>query len=212
MLVAGVVLGLLAGPTVLGQFAPDIYDPMFIGSGDTSALDAAQAELTDFLTNDEARQARLEGVIEQFQLFGSEDESIKIARDEQILQINSEFAEQEKALLDEVVLAQGPITMRRQAHLDKLSGMLTVMLLLVLLLLAAEAILSPQRDEIEDGQAELSPLLSRLVTIRYGLMAGWLLLMLAQPHWLRGIDPVFGGLLLLVVLVAGLVPLGKTAG
>ena len=35
------------------------------------------------------------------------------------------------------------------------------------------------------------------------------MLMLAQPIWLKGIDIIFGGLLLAVVLVAGLVPLGK---
>ena len=79
------------------------------------------------------------------------------------------------------------------------------------ILFAAEAILSPQRDELEQGKATLPPALSRLITIRYGLAAGWLMLMLAQPIWLKGIDVVFGGLLLAIVLVAGLVPLGKKA-
>lgn len=209
MLVAGVVLGLLLGPTVLGRFAPQVYDPMFVGSGDTSEVDAARAELEDFRSNDDKRQAIIDEVMAQYELVGGDDDSVAIARDEQLMAISNRFADEEASLREAVMLAQGEVSMRRQSHLDKLAGMSTVMVLLVVLLFAAEAILSPQRDELEDGRAELSPVLSRLVTVRYGLIAGWLMLMLAQPHWLRGIDPWFGGLLLVVVLVAGLVPLGK---
>ena len=211
MLVAGVVLGLVLGPTVLGQFAPQFYDPMFVGSGDTAELDAARADLDDFKTNSDRREAKINEIIAQYKLVGSDDDSIAIAKDEQLVALTNAFADEQEALEQVLLSAQGEVTFRRQAHLDKLSGMATVILLLVVLLFAAEAIVSPQRDEIEDGQAELSPLLSRLVTVRYGLMAGWLILMLAQPHWLSGIDPWFGGLLLLVVVVAGLVPLGKRA-
>jgi len=209
MLVAGVVLGVLLGPAVLGRLAPQVYDPLFVGSGDTSALEAAQAELEAFRTDDAERQALVDEVIQQYEAVGGDDDSVAIAKQEQITAINNRFAEQEEALRDAVMAARGEVAMARQAHLDKLSGMATMMVLLVVGLLAAEAILSPQRKEVVEGEAGVLPIVPRLVTVRYGLMAGWLMLMLAQPHWLRGIDPVFGGLLLVVVLGAGLVSLGR---
>lgn len=211
MLVAGVVLGVLLGPAVLGRLAPPQYDTMFVGSGDTTALDAAQADLDDFLTNEERRQEKINDIIAQYELVGSDDDSIAIAKEEQLFALTNQFADEEQALRDAMVSAMGEVSVRQQAYRDKLLGMSTVMLLLIVVLLAAEAILSPQRDEIEAGKTRLPPALSRLITVRYGLAAGWLMLMLAQPVWLRGIDPIFGGLLLVVVLVAGLVPLGKRA-
>lgn len=211
MLVAGVVLGVLLGPAVLGRLMPDQHDVLFVGSGDTGALEQAQAELEDFLTNTERREAKINEIIAQYELVGAEDDSIAIAKEEQIVALTNSFADEEEALRGAVVLAQGEVEVRRQTQREKLSGMAMAMLLAIAALFATESILSPQRDELEQGRAALSPMLSRLVTVRYGLMAGWLLLMLAQPIWLRGIDPIFGGLLLAVVLVVGLVPLGKKA-
>lgn len=211
MLVAGVVLGVLLGPAVLGRLAPEVYDPLFVGSGDTTALEEAEAKVEAFKKDDERRDEIIEEVIAQYDLIGSDEDSIAIAKQEQLVAINNRFAEEEAVLRDAVVAAQGQIVINRQAHLQKLSSMSTVMILLVVLLLAAEAILSPQRKELEEGEADVPTIVPRLMTIRYGLLAGWLMLMLAQPHWLRGIDPVFAGLLAVVVLGAGLVPLGKRA-
>ena len=211
MLVAGVLLGVLLGPAVLGRLAPQLYDPLFLGSGDTSAFDEAQAELDDFQNNPEERQKRIDDVIAQFEFFGEEDASMQIAKDEQLVALTNHFADVQEGLQANVELARVPILASQQAHLDKLSGMATMLLLLIVVILAAEAILSPSRTDLESGKTALSPALSRLITIRYGLAAGWLMLMLAQPVWLRGIDFVFGGLLLAVVLLAGLVPLGKQA-
>lgn len=209
MLVAGVLLGVLLGPAVLGRAAPQLYDPLFVGSGDTSAFDEAQAELDDFQTNADKRQAIIDDVIKQYEFFGEEDESMQVAKDEQLFAINNRFADEQELLELNLALARQPIEKAQEAHREKLSGMATMLLLLIVVILAAEAILSPTRTELESGKTALPPALSRLITIRYGLAAGWLMLMLAQPVWLRGIDFVFGGLLLAVVLVAGLVPLGK---
>lgn len=209
MLVAGVVLGVLLGPAVLGRFAPQVYDQMFIGSGDLTELDQAQAELDDFLSNADTRQAIIDKVIKQYEAFSEEDTSIKTARDEQLMEINNRFADEQQALQSNVDTVRIPILANQQAHRQKLQGMVTMMLLLIVLILVAEAILSPQRDELEEGKTTLPPALSRLITIRYGLAAGWLLLMLAQPVWLKGIDLTFGVLLLVIVLLAGLMPLGK---
>ena len=210
MLVAGVLLGVLLGPAVLGRLAPDLYDPMFLGSGDTTDLEQARADLDTFLNDEDARAAIIDDVLKQFEAFSEEDSSMKIARDEQLFEITNRFANEQLTLESNIEAATVPVLASQQAHRDKLSGMATMVLLLIVLLFAAESILSPQRDELEQGKATLPPALSRLITIRYGLAAGWLMLMLAQPVWLKGIDLVFGGLLLAVVLIAGLMPLGKT--
>lgn len=211
MLVAGVLLGVLLGPAVLGRIAPDLYDPMFMGSGDMTALEETQAELDLFLNDADTRQARIDGILKQAEFLG-EGDSAEVSTQSQILALTNDFADEQARLETNIEAARIPILASQQQHRDKLSGMATMMLLLIVILFAAEAILSPQRDELEQGKATLPPALSRLITIRYGLAAGWLMLMLAQPIWLKGIDLTFGGLLLAIVLIAGLVPLGKKAG
>lgn len=209
MLVAGVLLGVLLGPASLGRFAPNLYDSMFMGSGDMAQLEQAQTELNLFLNDEETRLARIEDIMKQAKVLG-EGDSAQAATQQQVTDLLNGFADEQDRLETNIEAARVPILARQQEHRDKLSGMLTMMLLLIVVILAAEAILSPQRDELEAGKTALPPALSRFITIRYGLAAGWLMLMLAQPIWLRGIDIIFGGLLLAVVLIAGLVPLGKS--
>ncbi|MEM6256951.1 MAG: hypothetical protein AAGI37_01395 [Planctomycetota bacterium] len=209
MLVAGVLIGVLMGPAVLGRVSAPLYDQLFTGSGDTTELEAAQAELDDFLTNEDTRIARIEGIMAQAALLDPGDTAY-ISAENQAMALTNAFADEQAQLEANIKLARVPVLAKQELHRKKLSGMATMMLLLIVLLFAAEAILSPQRDELESGKTALPPALSRLVTIRYGLAAGWLMLMLAQPVWLQGIGVLFGGLLLAVVLVAGLVPLGKS--
>ena len=246
MLVAGVVLGVLMGPAVLGRLAPQVYDPLFENTGDLSPVQDARDVLTRLDTGEiniaqtdrgkqafeayeqanQKRQERIDAIREKYKLVGDEGDSTTIARDEQISAVEAE-KELDQARLRQQLMnikqdirdglvfniaqAEQAVMKRREAHHDKLLGMATAMLLLIVLLFAAESILSPQRSEIESGKAVVPPMLSRLVTVRYALAAGWLMLMLAQPVWLRGIELWFGGLLLVVVLLAGLVPLGKRA-
>ena len=210
MLVAGVMLGVLLGPAVLGRIAPPLYDQMFLGSGDISELQAAQEELDLFLNDEDTRMDRINSIMRQAE-FLSENDSARDSADAQAMQLMNNFANEQLRLQDDIQAKRIPILANQQLHREKLSGMATMLLLLIVILLAAEAILSPQRDELESGKITLPPALSRLITIRYGLAAGWLMLMLAQPTWLKGLDLIFGGLLLAVVLVAGLVPLGKKA-
>jgi len=209
MLVVGVVLGVLLGPAVLGRLAPQAYDQMFLGSGDMNQLQEARAQLDQFLNDEDARMARIQAILEQAEVLG-EGDSAHAATQQQITALTNAFADEQARLEQNIETARVPILARQQQHREKLQGMATMMLLLIILILAAEAILSPQRDELETGKAKLPPALSRLITIRYGLAAGWLMLMLAQPVWLKNIDLVFGGLLLAIVLLEGLIPLGKT--
>lgn len=211
MLVAGVVLGLLLGPTVLGRFAPQQYDQLFDGSGDTTQLEAAQQDMDDFITDNTAHAMRVQMQMKKYEDAGLDpaDPSVQTAMAEDLRQINDARDTERLNVEANLLLAKNIIDDNRLTHREKLLGMATVMLLLIVILHAAESILSPQRDEIEQGKATLPPVLARLITVRYGLAAGWLMLMLAQPIWLRAIDPWFGGLLLAVVLIVGLVPLGK---
>lgn len=209
MLVAGVLLGIVLGPSVLGRVAPQYYSPLFIDGGETEQIDKAVADIKAFEADNLAHQARVQAIYDQYAAIADEGDSALIGRDEQINELN-DAREAERDRLD--LQLEFATESAAANHREKLSGMATVMLLLIVVILAAEAILSPQRDEIEQGKTALPPALSRLVTIRYALAAGWLMLMLAQPVWLRGIDPWFGGLLLIVVLLAGLVPLGRRAG
>lgn len=209
MLVAGVMLGVLLGPAVLGRAAPQLYDQMFLGSGDISALEAAQDELDLFLNDEDTRIDRINSIMQQAEFLG-ENDSARDSVDTQITDLMNGFADEQYRLQENIEAQRVPIFASQQAHREKLSGMATMLLLLIVILFAAEAILSPQRDELESGKTALPPALSRLITIRYGLAAGWLMMMLAQPVWLKNIDFIFGGLLLAVVLLAGLLPLGRS--
>jgi hypothetical protein len=209
MLVAGVLLGILLCPAVLGRLAPPLYDQLFLGSGDTTEFEAAQAELLAFAEGDDTEE-RINNITQQAAILDEGDTAYRSAQD-QIVAITNAFADEQARLQANIETALATIGDRQQEHRDKLQGMATMMLLLIVIILAAESILSPQRDELEAGKTALPPVLSRLVTIRYALAAGWLMLMLAQPVWLKGIDFIFGGLLLAIVLIAGLMPLGKKA-
>lgn len=210
MLVVGVLFGVLLGPAVLGRLAPDLYDPMFLGSGDMTPLQQAQAELDRFLNDADTRQDRIDRILKQAQVLGQGD-SAQIATQEQVFALTNAFAEEQASLQASIDAARLPILANQQTHRDKLSGMATIMLLIIVILFAAESILSPQREELEQGKVTPPNALSRLITIRYGLASGWLMIMLAQPVWLKGINLAFGGLLLSVVLIAGLTPLRKQA-
>ncbi len=209
MLVAGVLLGVLLGPAVLGRLSAPLYDQMFLGSGDTTEFEAAQAEFASFIEGDNTEE-RINNITQQAASL-DEGDTAYLSAQEQIVAITNGFADEQARLETNIEAALGRIGDRQQGHRDKLQGMATMMLLLIVIILAAESILSPQRDELEAGKTTLPPALSRLITIRYGLAAGWLMLMLAQPVWLKGIDVTFGGLLLAIVLLAGLMPLGKQA-
>lgn len=210
MLVAGVVFGVLLGPAVFKRASPQAYDQLFIGSGDTSEFDQAVADLKAFHNGKTERELEIDGILAQAESLDPDDSAYKSVLLQIDEKINGYKAEQERkeATIED---AKIPILLNQDVHRDKLQGMSTAMLLLFVIVLATESILSPQRDELEQGQAALPPALSRLITVRYGLAAGWLMLMLAQPVWLRGIDLTFGVVLLVVVLIAGLVPLGKQA-
>lgn len=85
------------------------------------------------------------------------------------------------------------VAFQEQAHSRPLG-----LILAVLLLMVVESLL-------DSG----SPLRGRLVMARYGLVALWLALLLAQPGQLRSVPVVFVGLLVVVAMVMAALPIGK---
>ncbi|MFK7789155.1 MAG: hypothetical protein AB8C95_06605, partial [Phycisphaeraceae bacterium] len=154
MLVAGVLLGVLLGPAVLGRVASQAYDTMFLGSGDTAELKTAQTELNRFINDEDVRQERIENIIKQAAILGQGD-SAQAATDQQMTVLMNSFADEQYRLETNIDAARVPILARQQEHREKLSGMLTMMLLLIVIILAAEAILSPQREELETFKTTL---------------------------------------------------------
>ncbi len=208
MIVAGILLGVLLSPAALGRLAPDVYDRVFIGSGDLTEFNAARDALQAFDSDSPEREKLLDDIIRQYAAVGDPGDSVMTARDEQIAQINNRFADERAARVADLLSAEGPVVLRREEHAKKLQGIATTLLLALAIVFAVESILGPPTDQ-RRRRVVLPPTLGRLVTIRYALIAGWLLLMLAQPASLRQISPAFGITLVAVVLVAGLVPLGK---
>jgi len=168
ILVAGVFLGMLAGPGVFGRIAPDAYQQWF------PDWRHAQARLLAF--------EREQGGIMQRLADTGVSETALLEYDQ------VETAADRRELLDE--LARG------RARL----GMLHALVAAVVAIVVLEALTQP-------GAA----IHQKLATGRYAILAGWIALVLAQPHILAEVPMAFTGMLVLFVLIASLTPLGRRA-
>jgi hypothetical protein len=179
LLVAGIVLGVLLGPAVMGRVLPGVYQDVFVGGADIAR------QLNEQQTQNDEQLKRLTdtGVTEA-------------AIDEQGLMLGQQVAVL-RAQLDEA----------QRARLDALRGWTSALVLAVIAVMMIEALVSP--DVKAGAAARVSPTLGRLVTARYALVALWIAVVLAQPRLLTQLPIVFAALLILVALGAALVPLGK---
>lgn len=212
MIVAGIVLGVVLGPAVLGKVVPNLYDRAFVGSGDTTELDAAVDARDAFYNDADTRNATRQRIIDQHRLIMDDGDSAEVAMEEQLVALSNRFADEEEALKLGVVIAEQPVNGRRDAHAQRLAGLATTLLLALCIAFAVESIMGPPTGE--RGRAvELPAALARLVTVRYALIAIWVALMLAQPAPLKQVANhlPFAALLVAVIIVAGFVPLGKRA-
>lgn len=210
MLVAGIVLGVLLGPAVLGNAAPNLYDKLFLGSGDMSEVEKAEEKIAEFEASDEYTK-RMENVQRQAEMFDAGD-SPQLDVQAQMLRIVNEQAQAGQQLREAWVDAYAAVELRRSEHGRQILGLSTLLLLLVGLVMLIEPILAPQKNELDaHGRAEFPAALSRLITARYALLGGWLTLALAKPDWLLSINPVVAIILAALVGLAAFVPLGKSA-
>jgi len=212
MIVAGILLGVILGPAVLGRLAPKAYDSAFVGSGDTTEFDAALLALEEFKSDISTREQKIRELIEQYEAVGEPGDSIMVAQEEHKMRLINGFAEEEVALNATVEELQVPILFSQSQHAEKLAGLATLLLLALGVVFAIESIMGPASNE-RDKTLALPPMLARLVTVRYALMASWLTLMIAQPAPLRRIadHAAFAVILIAVIVVVGFVPLGKRA-
>ena len=233
LLAAGILLGVLLGPAVFGRVFPPQYDAWFGTHLHHPELDQAYQKNLQQLHNApeasllpaevqqemqaherlarEAMQQRLD-TLAATQVTPQAIEEEREASERAILE--TRIGRQQREIINQRNLQLLRISTiereRQQQHHNHQLGLIGIHLTLVLALVAfalTEALLTP--PETGERRQGLPPRLSHFITIRYALLAGWLCLTLAQPIALHQANPVFAGVLIAVVLIAGLVPLGK---
>lgn len=179
LLVAGIVLGVLLGPAVLGRVAPSIYQDVFVGGGEIAK------ELIE-------SQAETQRQLEALEATGVTD----VALPEQVM-----------AREQQLVLLKAQLDQAQRDRLGELIGWTGALMLAVIAVMMIESLVSP--DVSAGKTMKVPPALGRLITARYALAALWITIVLAQPALLKQLPILFVGLLVVVALAAALVPLGK---
>lgn len=182
LLAAGVLFGLLLSPAVLGRVAPELYDRIFVGA---TAADVQEA--TDYHAM----------VRDQIQVLIAEDRPASAVEDHlAALRLNE----------------LNPLARMEQLHRERsmvLMGTLCAIMIVIALVMVLETFVSPQQGPDAPQRTRVHPLVGRLKSARYALMAIWLALFLANPVLLWKTPWLFA-LMLAVVAMVTLVPLGRT--
>ncbi len=179
LLVAGIILGVLLGPALLGRVAPSIYQDVFVGGTDfTQQINEAQAE---------------------------SDRQLEALTDIGV----TEAAIPEQALLGDqsLIYLKAQREQAQRQRLGELTGWTSALMLAVIAVMLIESLVSP--DVSAGKTMKVPSALGRLVTARYALAALWVAIVLAQPALLKQLPILFVALLVVVALAAALVPLGK---
>ena len=186
LLIAGIVLGVLLGPAVLGRLAPAVYEDAFVGGAELAQQIGEQIAAT------EAQIRTLDGT-------GVTPTAITEQLGQQDIQLIQLRAQLQQAQRD---------------HLTTLAGWTTSLMLAVIAVMMIESLISPVPPDTSNTQTQgrlvVSPAMGRLVAARYALCAVWIAIMLAQPKLLSQLPIVFAGLLIVVSVAAALVPLGPS--
>lgn len=178
-MVAGIILGVLLGPALLGRVAPSIYQDVFVGGTDfTQQINEAQAE---------------------------SDRQLEALTDIGV----TEAAIPEQALLGDqsLIYLKAQREQAQRQRLGELTGWTSALMLAVIAVMLIESLVSP--DVSAGKTMKVPSALGRLVTARYALAALWVAIVLAQPALLKQLPILFVALLVVVALAAALVPLGK---
>jgi len=175
ILIAGLLLGLLLGPAVLGRATPQLYDRVF----ERGAFDR---ELADH----DAETARLESNL----LAGG------------VSSTGVEETLEGRATARQQILAQA-----RWREAERVIGLTSGLVLALLAVMVIEAVVA--RDPADPEASEPPAWAARLPTVRYGLIALWLMLVLAQPLMLGTAAVQTAAAALVIGLLVGLVPLAK---
>ncbi len=179
LLVAGLLLGVLLGPAVLGRAAPSLYQQVFVGGG-------------EILQQIEAEQEKTRQQIEALE-----------GTDVTEVAITEQLAGREQ----QIVLLKAQYEQACRERLGELTGWINALMLAVIAIMLIESLMSP--DVSEGKTLKVPAALGRLNTARYALAALWITIAMAQPALLKQLPILFLALLVIVALAAALVPLGK---
>ena len=183
LIIAGVILGILLGPAVLGRLAPERYAALFEGP----PLQSQLAALNDRLERDKAMREAL--------ITGGADHATLEAFDQKH---GSGVGSLREALASSAAA--------RGRHAEWLTSRMVALVLAVLALMVVETLLEPGATNPRGASVR-----RRMAGARYALIALWLAMVLAQPALLRSLPVVFTVALVAVALAAALVPLRRRA-
>lgn len=178
-MIAGIVLGVLLGPAVLGRVAPDVYRDVFVGGGEYLH------QLTE--ENEKTRQQ-----LEALQDTGVTEEAIP----EHVL-----------GREQELVVLKAQLDAAQRQRIGELTGWTAALMLAVIAVMMVESLVSPDLEA--GVAAKVPPAVGLLVTARYALAALWIAIVLARPQLLTQVPILFAAGLVIVALGAALMPLGK---
>ena len=180
LLVAGILLGILLGPAVLGRAAPATYNAWFLGGGEDAATLRREEAAVEAQLNVLRGVAGVTEVAEQALV---QREAQRIAP----LKLRVPTAE--------------------EARERAVRGWLGALVAAVVLICMAEALVSP--DVRGGGSVRLPRALGGLITARYALLALWIAIGLARPDLLLDLPWLLVALLVGVAAASALVPLGR---
>ncbi len=185
MIVAGVLLGLILSPAVLGNLAPSTYNRLFVGGENVRQ---------QIMSYQQTQQQDIQKKIKDIQ--SSDASKAAIAELRQRLLAGSGDAAKLKFQL----------ATARAEHFAMLIGRMNALVMALLAIMVLEVVVSP---EAKAGRAVIVPrAVNRLITIRYALLALWIALGIARPALLARTPFIFVVLLIGVALLVAFIPLG----
>ena len=204
VLLIGAVLGLLAGPMVLGQLLPDAYRNMFIGG--LAELRAIEMEL------ERAEQAWEESVQGHLDLAGDDPdaatwlEGLEAQRDAELAVLRDALdvarGESDKPVdeLDESVRSAVEALHAAEADRERrLRGMGPALIMACVAVMLVGGVLGGRA-------AALKP---RFITAVCAILAVWLLLHLGRPDLLDEAPAAFAAVVAAIAIIAALLPLPR---
>ena len=203
LLAAGLVLGVVLGPPVLGSVSPAGYIALF---GGTEAFAASER------INEQADAARAQartqlGLEPGFEPAPRSAEDAPADPDR--LRAEAQYRQADRALAQ----AQNAAVRNVEGVMDSQAIRWLLGLLVALAgVFVAEVLVSPEPPAArgaETGSVVVPPALRRLVTVRYALLAVAMAVVLARATLYEGIPWPFAIVLLAVSLGAAWVPLGR---
>ncbi len=196
VLIIGLVLGLLAGPWVLGRVMPGLYQRAFVGAvAQQKAYEQHERDITGAL---ETFDAETRALLDNLKKTGVTD----IALQEKQNQRDEARQQYEMRQIASGLPLQAQLENAQRRHTLQLAALKLSLMLAVAMLMVLEAMLEPR------AVTGLAASRGRLASARYGLVAIWLAMVLAEPTALVSAKLLFVVGLTVIALALVFMPLG----